>query len=1022
MNFEKRSIAICLLLAIFSINSVMSQVLLPSKGFGKQISLNGIWKFKYIPSSNIGADETFFEPQKDISLWADIKTPGHWELQGFAEPRYGKELQEGTGLYRTVFTVPADWKNQPVYIAFDGVQYGYQFWVNGKFAGCFNSSFNRQTFDITSLVNLGKSNVLAVRVTTRSKGWEFDTNDCWSLSGIIRDVTLFSLPTMHIKDVVARTEVDKTDATLSVSTLIENVSKKFFPGKTTVTAKLYNPQGELVKEFSLMRDKQMSASDTVSFRGKLKIEAPKLWTAETPNLYTLSISLKSNNKELQQHVEKIGIREVSWNNGILKLNGAPIKLRGVNHHDLSPVNGRAVTEAEMLQDLKLIREANVNFIRTSHYQAYPRFIELCDSLGFYVMEEIPFGFGDEHLTDKSYLPILKNRAKATLERDKNHPSIIVWSVGNENPLTDICVETGEYVKQLDPTRPHCFPQIGSYFRKIYETIPESVDILSPHYPVPSILKEYSNKFNRPMIVTEYAHALGLDFDRMEALWEIMYANPKLAGGAVWHFFDQGILRKSPVRTTPGAFTTSVWTDSVTVYDNNGNQGADGLVYANRIPQVDYWQVRKVYTPVKLLGDTLHVSCGKQTVRLNLINRFDFTNLSDIEFTWTLYADTLALQSGRAPLVCAPHDTLALGVDIQLPEKAVADYYYLKVRFKDKQNYQFYEKVYPLEVDNQLADFRQKLGLKIKKPFLKGNTIVFGDFGLELNVQTGMIRLNNSSSNFIIDGPYARMGRKTTMSELATTEKSSTNKGKESKKTKIDDPLLAEKPKEESSPVWTPHLLTHPQIKVEHISNNRIVVNYTYERQNVKGQFITGTVEYQVTDSGRVDVKYHFVPVKAMGIALEAGLSFLVPASFTEFRWVGKGPYPAYPGKDVLDDFGFYHLNSADLNYQGNREDVDLAVLSDAHGKGIAIISNKSNIAVENSPQGTIISHNALVSGRFNKGSLPEQKVNIEKVNEINGSFSIVPINGNWPNILQKLFGPSSKVAQPFHPFYNSYDQ
>ena len=159
----------------------------------------------------------------------------------------------------------------------------------------------------------------------------------------------------------------------------------------------------------------------------------------------------------------------------------------------------------MLQDLKLIREANVNFIRTSHYQAHPRFIELCDSLGFYVMEEVPFGFGDEHLTDKSYLPILKSRAKATLERDKNHPSIIVWSVGNENPLTDICLETGEYVKQLDPTRPHCFPQIGSYFRKIYEKIPESVDILSPHYPVPSILKEYSYKFNRPMIVTEYAH-------------------------------------------------------------------------------------------------------------------------------------------------------------------------------------------------------------------------------------------------------------------------------------------------------------------------------------------------------------------------------------------------------------------------------------------------------------------------------------------------------------------------------------
>lgn len=1018
MNLSKIVIGFGLLLALCSANGATAQVLMPSKGIGKQISLNGIWKFRYIPSSDVGIEETFFNPQTDVSRWADIKTPGNWELQGFAEPFYGKELKEGTGLYRTSFTVPADWKGQPVYVAFDGVQYGYQFWVNGKYVGSFSSSFNRQTFDISSFVEVGKSNALAVRVTTRSKGWEFDTNDCWSLSGIIRDVTLFSLPTTHVKDLVVKTYVGKTDAMLSVSTLIEKSSGGRFPKSATVSARLFAPDGKLVKEFPLNRSKAATASDTLSFFQNIKIDAPRLWSAETPNIYTLSISLKNNNQEIQRYNEKIGIREVTWDNGILKLNGKPIKLRGVNHHDLSPVNGRSVTEAEMLEDLRLIREANVNYIRTSHYPPHPRFIELCDSLGFYVMEEVSFGFGDNHLNDKSYLPILKERAKSTVWRDKNHPSVIVWSVGNENPLTQMCVETGEYVKLLDDTRPHCFPQIGSYFRKTYETIPASVDILSPHYTVPSVLREYSNKFDRPMIVTEYAHALGLDFDRVEALWEIMYANPKLAGGSVWHFFDQGILRKSSEKTIPGTFTTSVWLDSVTVYDNCGNQGADGIVYANRIPQADYWQLRKVYTPVKLMDDTLHLSAGKQTVNLKVNNRYDFTNLSETQCRWMLYADTSVVETGNSKLACAPHDTTNLKININLPEKADASYYSLNVQFKDKQNYTFYEKVYPLQIRNHTTDFCQKLISKVQKPVLKANTITCGNFRWGLNPQTGMIKLTGlSGSNLIVDGPYARMGRKTTMSELATTSKPA-----EKKPANIDDPLMSEKAAAESNPVWTPHLLTQPQVKVESVTAKKMVVNYTYERQNGKGQFISGKVIYSVSDSGRIDLQYRFVPNQAKGVALEAGLSFLIPALFTEFRWAGKGPYPAYPGKDRLDEFGFFHLNSADLNYQGNREEVDVAVLSDAQGKGIAIAANRANIAVENSPQGIVVSHNAYVSGRFNKGSMPEQKVNVEKLKEISGSFSIVPLDGNWPDALQKLFGKPTKVAKPFVPFYNSYDQ
>lgn len=999
MKSGKVGICLSLFIILVSGHRAIAQVLLPFRGAANIISLNGIWKFKYIASSTIGSDSLFFDPKMDVSRWADIKTPGNWELQGFAEPSYGSP-REGTGLYRTVFTAPAGWRG-PVYLAFDGVQYGYQIWVNGQYAGRFASSFNRQTFDISRFIKPGTKATLAVRVSTRPKGWQFDTNDCWGLSGIIRDVTLFSLPTTHIKDLVVKTYVRKTAATLSVSTLIEKGVGGSLATGTAVTAKLLDPAGKLVKEFSLNPNKTATPSDTVSFAQTLNLESPRLWTAETPNLYTLNIVLKRNNAELQRYSEKIGIREVSIVDGILKLNGSPIKLRGADHHDLSPVNGRSLTEAEMRQDLKLVREANMNFIRTSHYPAHPRLIKLCDSLGIYVMEEVPFGYGDQLLTDASYLPLLLDRARATIWRDKNRASVLIWSVGNENPLTPIGLKTGQYVKKLDDTRPYCFPMVGSTFGRVADSIPDYVDILAPHYTVPATLSRYATRFKRPIIVTEYAHALGLDFDRMEATWEIMYANPRTAGGAVWHLFDQGILRKSPQKITPGEFTTSVWLDSVSVYDNSGNSGADGLVYANRIPQVDYWQARKVYTPVKLMDDTLNVLPGRQTIRLNMINRYDFTNLSETQCAWTLYADNAVLQTANLPLACAPHDTLAAGINIDIPENRSASYYYLEVRFKDKHNYQFYEKRYLLRSGSYAPNFRQSLASAPAKPVVTADAITFGNYGLGLNPQTGMIRLTDKSGSALIaDGPYARMSRKTTMSEQATTARQTAD----------------------NSPVWKPHLLTNPAATVGRSTANGMVVNYNYERQNGKGQFIAGTVAYTVSDSGCINIDYTFVPTNAKGVALEAGVSFLVPASFTEFRWVGKGPYPGYPGKNRLNEFGIYHLSSADLNFQGNREDVDVAVFSDTRGKGFALVANSADISVERSPNGLVISHNAHVSGRFNKGSMPETQVRLDNVKKITGRFSIIPLTGSWPTNLLKLFGPATKLAVPFKPFYNSYDQ
>lgn len=980
---------------------LQAQVLLPNDNNSNRLSLNGKWAFKYIASTQTGADSLFWNPDFDTNQWATIQTPGHWELQGFAEPFYGKNLKEGIGLYRTRFNVPADWKGKPVYLAFDGVQYGYSLWVNGKSAGSFASSFNRQTFDISPYIKYGVQNILAVKVSTRPKGWEFDTNDCWSLSGIIRDVTLFSLPVSHIRDLMVKTFVRPDKGIVSLNALVGKVSGTKFPAGLTLRAQLKDASGRIVATESLKPVRLNNKRDTTSVASAISIDRPQLWTAETPYLYTLELTLNDNKSVIQQYTQKVGIREITWSDAVFKINGTPVKLRGVDHHDLSPINGRAMTEAEMLEDLKLIREANINFIRTSHYPPQPRLLELCDSLGFYVMDEVSFGFGDEHLNDTSYLPILKMRANATVWRDKNHPCVIVWSVGNENPLTKMCLQVGKYVKSLDATRPDCFPQVGSYFNKIGDTFPDSIDILSPHYPVTSTLKGYANRFNRPMIVTEYAHSLGLDFDRLESLWEVMYASPKLAGGAVWDFADQGILRKMKSKVRENEFTTSVWTDSITAYDNHGNEGADGIVYANRIPQVDYWQVRKVYSPVKAMDDTLHCHSGEQAVTIRLINRYDFSNLNTVKCKWELMADRAVLATANVDLQGLPHDTVPVAIHMRIPAESNAAFYYLKLSFSDQQAYQFYEKTYPVVVNGRKPDLIHIVAAKGAKPKSKSNAVISDQYSFVFRKDFGQISIANKNKVEVLSGgPWARVGRKTTMSEQANTEKSTP----------------------ENNPLWLPHLLSKPAVEVITSNAKSFVATYRYERNYPANQFVAGKIEYNFTDSNYIRVRYRLVPDSAKGKVLEAGISFLIPRSFTQFRWIGKGPYPAYPGKDRLDEFGFYHLHSQDLNFQGNRSEVSCAVFSDEKGNGFALIANDANIAVERSPEGIVVSHNALVSGRFNKFSWPEIQYPFEKIKEISGSFYIVPLKEAWPDKLQLLSGSPNETVKPYSPFYNSYDQ
>jgi len=972
------------------------------------VLLHGDWQFKYLPSSDIGGDDSFFQPSFDVTTWKAIPVPSHWELHGFAEPRY-KKVNEGTGLYRRTFRVPVSLRGQRVMLRFDGVLYGFTVWVNGKRIGEWASSYNPATFDITDALQSGDAeNVIAVRVTTRSKGWEFDTNDCWALSGIYREVTLFAVPENHFQDYTARTAL-KPDGSAELQLEVQASAA------ANVAGKLLSPDGKVAKEFKLALKSDGRGSATI------RIDAPQLWTAETPALYRFELELQSGGKTLQRFTERIGLREVTIDNGVLKLNGTPIKLRGINHHDIWPDEGRVATEALMRRDLELMRDANINFIRTSHYPSHSRLIELCDEMGFYVMCEVPFGYGDKNLADPSFEQVLFTRARATVWRDQNRPSVIIWSIGNENSLTELGLRTGQRVKELDPSRPVCFPTVGNYFDQNLEQfvgLPAFVDLFAPHYPGNSRIREYAATLQRPVIFTEYAHQLGLASDRVQEQWELMYASPRIAGGAVWMFQDQGIRRAARAPGQHSLAANCVWPDANHYFDTDDTDGCDGIVYSDRTPQVDFWQVRKVYAPVRIAERRVKVRPGSQDIKLHVENRHDFRTLGGMKLKWALMINGVAAQSGALPLNAKPHATEAVSLAVHLPADCAERVCSLDVIGVDEADRTIVKRSIRLEVEGSnamqtlLASLSSAGDLKIQQQEDVAR-VVYDRFTVILKRTSGEIEIRSTSGDMLASGFFPHVGRKFTLSEEVRVLRARTA-------------TVNSDSRADPDPIWSDAFLRAGEVQLAEVTSTgdgaRVVVRGRYPRTGATNQFLNGEVRLDISRRGSISVSYNFTPANATGQFLEAGLALLAPEVETEFRWLGAGPFAGYPGKDALNEFRLHHLTSGDIRFQGNRREVDLALLTTQAGAGVLLAGTNMDIAVENATNSIILSHNAMIAGRGNKRSNAEFEVKADSVKSISGQFTLLPLGTDWPAPLTNWFGKPGGRVEIQKPFFRSYDQ
>ena len=697
---------LCLLAATVGSNAQVRDAfsgILPVTDSNQMKCINGTWQLKVI--EGIAADKEV--PQPD-DTWGTIPVPGCWEAYGFCKPSYDHAAPL-TGYYRTAFTLPEAWRGQRVAIRFDGVLYGYDLFLNDRFVGSWRSGYNTAVFDLTPFLDRKASRQqLALRVVSQFRGSDFDYNDDWAPNGIFRDVTLMAVPDIHLADLTIHPQL--------TGEVCVDVQIAHADSKTRVEHDILDAQGRLV--------------------GHDRVDKPHLWTAETPYLYTLRTRLLHKGKLLQTFNHRFGFRQLTVEGNILKLNGTAIKLRGVTSHATDPRTAKVVSDSLTLHDMKLMKEASVNYIRTSHYPREPRFYELADSLGFYVIDEVPFGFGDKNLHDSTFYEVLQQRAQATVRRDKNHASVLIWSLGNENPLTDICIRLGDYVKrELDATRPVCYPQVGSYFRRFNYDFPKVADIYAPHYPTTGQLADFYQRADRPVVFTEYCHTLGISFEDHDRQWEIIERTPCIAGGSVWEWVDQGMPFKTDGMTAPFhryGYEERVFTTADGGFEMFGNKGTDGLLYADRTPLPNYYELQHNYARAaatdSIFRGTLHIR-----------NRYDFLNLKDnVTIAWTLTADRDTVAKGAFSPDCQPHASVDYPLQLPASPHTAGRLCLLQLSFTDAQGHTFLRQSLPVE-----STAAQPLAQRI----------------------LGALSTSSlSPDHFFAEGPRIRAGRKATMAE------------------------------------------------------------------------------------------------------------------------------------------------------------------------------------------------------------------------------------------------------------------
>ncbi len=945
-------------LSVFQVNKMQPRTnVIPSPVESYSQSLNSEWRFHYCKTPMEEMDG-FYETDYNSQRWERIPVPGNWEMNGYGAPVYVNVANEfkpnppyapteynPVGRYITEFKVPGAWNERKIYINIGAVKSAMYLWVNGNFVGYSEDSKTPAEFDITPYVVCGEPNMLAMKVLRFCDGSYLEAQDYWRMSGITRDVIIYSKPTLNIFDYYVKAGLDSRyqNGTFEMTADI-NFDPKNIPSKFDVEVEIsgVDKNGNSLKktfvknlrkkDLKKFKDKQLY---TVTFEKSI-IPNIMPWSAEKPNLYTLTIRIKDKKGvEIEKVSTNIGFRTVEIKDGLLQVNGKPIMVKGVNRHEHSGTTGQYVDRKTMELDIQIMLENNINTVRTSHYPDDVYWYELCDRYGIYVIDEAnneshPQGYEENSLAKKDeWKEAFLYRCKNMVERDKNHPSVIVWSVGNEcgnGVCTKYCYD---WMKKRD-IRPVICERAG------YD---DNTDYIGLMYAgveyLTKFAEEHPDKKNRPFIMVEYCHAMGNSCGGLQDYMDVFEKYPQLQGGCIWDFVDQSIVKYDEKMKTEWYAAGG---DLGIIQDCGDDDSfcVNGLITSDRKPHNHMAEVKKCYQNIKVIAIDVDEGLFK------IDNKYIFTDLSDFDCVYTIFSNEQKLVDGRVELNCKPGESQTVQIGIPDPYKAESfmpvhpnQEYFINFSFRIKKGNGLLSDGYEVAYDQIQLNIRKKDPVKVT------NTPK-----IEVQNNNAAIVLKNKDFTFKID---KKQGVPTSF----------IYKGDELLESPIRPnfwraPTLNDDVDWNAKRLWKAAGLDSLTIgkktfNVEKLKDGNVLVTVDLEFLNNKGELVLKTNQlYKVNGNGDVVVTMKVTPTDKVVTFPKIGTQLVMPFAYNKVKYFGKDT-ENYPDRNSSGRVGVYNRSSGNLfemheepQESGNRTEVRWFAVTNKEGNGL-YVSGKDHL-------------------------------------------------------------------------------
>ena len=910
----------------------------------RYLSMEGMWKFNFVKDHQ-DAPKDFFTLKYDDSNWVDFPVPGLFELNGYGDktyknagyawcttfdnnPPYIGETNNYTGSYRRTFDLPANWKGEEVYFHVGSATSNLSVWVNGKYVGYSEDSKVAAEFNITKYLKPGK-NLIAMQIMRWCDGSYLEDQDFWRFTGIAREVYLYARPKVHIEDITVTTDFFNGD--LNTGQILIQLTAPTAKGKK-FTVDLYNPDGSPANPAQL--DNLQIKKDGKGEAGII-IPQPLKWTAETPYLYTVIISLYDGDKLIESIRQRIGIRKVEIKNGQLLVNGQPILIKGADRHELDPDGGYIVSVERMIQDIKIMKQLNINAVRTCHYPDDPRWYDLCDEYGLYLtaeanLESHGMGYGEHTLAKRADFELMHmERNEANVKTYKNHPSIIVWSLGNEAGFGPNFEKCYTWIKEYDKTRPVQYeraPYDGGY-----------TDITCPMYADYNWCERYCKGDNpRPLIQCEYAHAMGNSMGGFKEYWDLIRKEPKYQGGYIWDFVDQGMRDKSPI-TGRTIFTYGGDYGKYPASDYNFN--CNGVIAPDRRLNPHAYEVGYFYQNIWVTDK------GLKEGKFEIYNENFFKTLDDMELEWFVggagghHHDNPGRPAGM---------TFGHGGKIDISGIQPQQRKFIT----DEQLQQTIQRVTGHHGDNEIFVIFQFKSKEAQPLIDKGQVLARQQFCIndykfpELKTPEGVNVTKEETNSYVklsAGGTDIYVGKWSGLIDYLTVDGKDMLQFRESIK-----PEFWRAPTDNDYGAGLQRRFAtwkNPQMKVKSVEAKDNAIHVNIEMPDQKAQL---ALTYTLSSEGEIIVRQHLDTDKDAKISnmFRYGMTLQMPKQYDRIEYYGRGPAENYCDRNSSEFIGVYSNKVQDEYFEyvrpqesGNHTDIRWFSVIDANGKGLQFYSN-----------------------------------------------------------------------------------